>query len=361
MIYFYCRPYESPDKAGYQHALVSLGEGLLELGVPFCSNVPYWRLAPDRDEHLFHPEPGLKPGDGDVIVFGSAWFDYGGRLPREVTEPGRRSRLVYVDQSDGLVTQSWKPEFRLFDLILKTHFNRKQAYPSNCRPWAFGLTSRVIRETASVLPFEQRRHAVLCNFRHNHSLRHVTNRELLPRLAPALELDDSVDKLENEPADPWQKLQWTQTGRRHYASFYRRLRENAACSCFGGCFVTSWPQDPASWLARRLNALIAARGLQTHTIAQFDSFRLWESLAAGCLTLHADFERYGIRLPEMPENGKHYLGVVLDDPAAAADGILRASAAWPSIARCGREWALANYGPRATAERFLKMLGLPAR
>ena len=360
-VFFYCRPYESPERAGYEHALIILGEGLKELGVPFCSNVPYWRLAPDREEYLFNPDPGVDPCECDVVVFGSPWFGYGGQIPRELTTARRRGRMVYVDQADGLVTDSWKPEFRAFDLILKTHFNRKLAYPSNCRPWAFGLPSRIIRETASgLMPFEQRRRVVLSNFRHNHQLRRLVNRELIPRLSPALELDRFTDSLGEEPSDPWQKLQWAQTGRRHYASYYRRLCESVACACFGGCFVTAWPRNPAAWLAQRLNVLIADKGFRPHAIAQFDSFRLWESLAAGCLTLHADLEKYGILLPEMPVNGRHYLGVCLDNTSEAAAAILRDAPSWEGIAGAGREWALAHYGPRATAERFLGLPGLRA-
>lgn len=359
-IYFYCRPYASPDKAGYQHAVVALGEGLKELGVSIYSNVPYWRMSTEKDEHLFNPVPGVNPSDCDAVVVSSPWFDYGGELPRELAAAGRRARMIHIDQSDGLVTDSWKPGFRAFDVILKTHFNRKLAYPSNCRPWAFGLTGRMIRETEQALPFEQRRRAVLSNFRHNHQLRRLVNRELIPRLRPALEPDQSTDSLGEEPSDPWQKLQWAQTGRRHYASYYRRLCESAACACFGGCFVTAWPRNPAAWLAQRLNALIADRGFRPHAISQFDSFRLWESLAAGCLMLHVDFEEYGILLPEMPVNGKHYLGVCLDNMSEAAAAITKQASTWAEVATAGREWALAHYGPRATAERFLGLLGLRA-
>jgi hypothetical protein len=71
-----------------------------------------------------------------------------------------------------------------------------------------------------------------------------------------------------------------------------------------------------------------------------------------------DFERYGFRLPVMPLNGEHYMGIDVGDPAAAAAAALANSAGWGRIAAAGRAWALAHYAPQPVAQRFLQMLGL---
>jgi hypothetical protein len=136
-IFFYCRPYETPDKAAYQHAVVALAEGLTELGIPCYADRPYWKLSPTTDEHLLKPAPGLDPRRCAAIVMNDRWFSYGGAVPAELGTRDRACRLVYLDCEDGICTRSWDAPFRAFDLILKSHFNRKVRYPSNVRPWAF--------------------------------------------------------------------------------------------------------------------------------------------------------------------------------------------------------------------------------
>lgn len=36
-------------------------------------------------------------------------------------------------------------------------------------------------------------------------------------------------------------------------------------------------------------------------VIRWDSFRLWEPFAVGCLTVHLDFDNYGLALPVNPE------------------------------------------------------------
>ena len=57
----------------------------------------------------------------------------------------------------------------------------------------------------------------------------------------------------------------------------------------------------------------------TYRIYQWDSWRIWEAFAAKSMAVNVDFEKYRIRLPEMPVNFQHYLGVDLRNPQKAID------------------------------------------
>jgi hypothetical protein len=92
---------------------------------------------------------------------------------------------------------------------------------------------------------------------------------------------------------------------------------------------------------------------------QWDSFRFWESLAAGCLVFNLDLERYGAELPVMPENWEHYIGINLERIDEAIDRVRSEPESLARIAEAGRLWALEYYSPRAMAGRFLELVGLP--
>ena len=89
---------------------------------------------------------------------------------------------------------------------------------------------------------------------------------------------------------------------------------------------------------------------------QWDSFRAWEAWVAGCATFNVDLDIYGPVLPVMPENWKHYIGVDLRRPMNAIDRIKSDPGLLQRVARQGRQWALANYSPKAMAQRFVSML-----
>jgi hypothetical protein len=94
-------------------------------------------------------------------------------------------------------------------------------------------------------------------------------------------------------------------------------------------------------------------------IVQWDSWRFWESLAAGCAVFNIDLDRYGALLPVMPEKDRHYFGVNLDRPGDLIDRIAGEPGALERVAAEGRRWAVANYSPAAMARRFLGELGFP--
>jgi len=359
-VYFYCVQPESHNNAAYHHSAICIAEGLKELGVEFYANVNYWQQSPKEGDYLFQHDPNVTPDNCSVVVVSLPWFLRGQPFPQELFHPQRTYKVVYIDREDGLKTFSWEPEFRQFDLILKTHYCKDAKYPDNVQPWAFGLSNRILDASQqSYKPAEKRTRKVLFNFRmkrNAHTLRKAIYKQFLPAIETVIPADTTTDQLMDVPSEPMAHLLWYQTGKRHYAQYYERLGSTQACACFGGYFVSPWPRDRSLYISRLQERIIAKLGLTTRQIVQWDSWRLWESLVAGCTTFHVDFEAYGFLLPVMPTNWQHYIGIDLK----AIDRTVAALGKDPDIleriAEQGRAWALEHYSPQPTARRFLDLV-----
>jgi hypothetical protein len=353
-VYFFLRPYRTKADAGFQHRCVALAEGFQKIGVPYFSNIDYWRFGPELEKTLFRRDASVEPSDCDVLVCEQAFFDDNKRLPLQFAQPSKKYRTVFIDSSDGWRTPALGEYSKGVDIVLKCHFNTRFRYGDNVRPWAFGLTDRIQETLNSPLPWSQRRKAVLYNFRCTHPVRSVANTRFLPHLAPSLLADGTTDN--EAPRGRYDSFMWDQTGGRHHPSFYARLEQNAACAAFGGYFVPTFSSSLDSLALRAAYRFITASHMQTRSVAQFDSSRLWESLAAACLTFHVDLERYGCLLPAMPTNGVHYYGVDLSRPEKEAERIRECESSFEAVSQAGREWCIANYSSEATARRFLKFV-----
>jgi hypothetical protein len=363
-IFFYSCPLGSPDNTPYHHWTVSLAEGFQQLGIPFFSNINYWKTSPEKEDYLFHFDPEITPDDCSIVILDCQWPDYSGSfLPENLFHPRRKYVTVYLDCSDGIKTYSWNSEFKQFDFIFRTHCNDRLPFPSSCYPLAFGLSNRILQELNSVPPISERQRSILFNFRVNHSLRKIARNKFSAAFQHMLYIDDSVDDFNSSALEPYHYLMWHQTGRRHYPGYYDRLKKTVACAAFGGGILPSYPYEPIIGTKiwhRALNklALYSGRIFQKDfgRIYQWDSWRFWESLAAGCVTFHVDFEKYKLRLPVMPENWRHYIGVDLDNVQKSADRIMDEPQILERISNEGRQWAIEFYSPLPTAIRFLKTI-----
>ena len=373
-IYFY----NSCEADNLQDDIIALAEGLRALGVPYYSRCNYWRLSPERDEWLFTANPEVSPLDCDVVVYPCTYFYWISMgtfkllerpLPMELFQPGRRHQNVLFDFLDGHRTISWRPEFRKFDLILRAKLNRRAWHPSNMQPWTLSLSNRVIEHTAGGPPFAQRRPVCLVNFGASHPYPHgardLTEQRFHPLLAQQMPLDRTIDNLSVAPSEPAQRLLWEQTGGRFSAAYYARVKSSQAVSCFCGELIPPLPwRDPGALLVggnkaklrRKLYQLLSTIDPRPDRIVQWDSFRFWETLAAGAVAFHLDLERYGVTLPVMPQNWVHYVGIDLRNPAAALERLHTEPGLLATIAANGRTWALQHYSPKAMATRFLSLL-----
>jgi hypothetical protein len=321
----------------------------------------------------------VRPDDCDVVVIPYTWFNWvllseprpiRREVPEGLFKAGRRYRTVYMDTNDGHRTVSWEPSFRKFDLILRVKYNRRAWCPSNLRPWVLGLSNRMLRMTQGAPPFASRRKSILVSFGASHGYPHgarVRSHEKFdPAITRILEIDSSRDDLSVAPADPYDQIMWEQTNHRHCRSYYERLKNTQAVSCFCGELIPPMPwRNPQKLLAggnkatlrRIFYGAIAHLDPRPERIVQWDSWRIWESFAAGCSAFNLDLERYGALLPVMPENGRHYWGVDLERPESLIDRIRDDPGSLERVASAGREWAIANYSPAAMARRFLAEAG----
>jgi len=350
-VYFFLRPSRGPEDAGYQHRSLALAEGLSELGIPVFANINYWRADPHSSETIFRCDVGVSPEDCEIVVAEHVYFDEERRLPQCFLDPGRKFRTVLIDASDGWRTPALASYLRGADLILKCHYSARFDYGPHVSPWAFGLSRRIIDAVTNRATTELRSMTIVSNYRVTHPVRKYANDHFLPRLSELFEIDENDDS--KLPDSTYDRLMWEQSGRRHNPAYYGRLLRSSACSAFGGYFVPAFSRFLDSLPLRAAFKLIGKLSLTTYSIAQFDSWRFWESLVAGCLTFHVDLSRYGCVLPVMPENGKHYFGIDLAKCKEEADRVLESRTLFPAIAAHGQRWAMEHYSPVATARRFL--------
>lgn len=370
-VFFYCRD----EEANLQEDVIALAEGLNDLGVRHYANTNYWRSSTRPGDYLLRHDPAVSPDDCDVVVVSYTWpswmhpgtFHVDTRpLPEGLFKAGRRYRTVYMDSHDGYRTVSWCPEFRQFDVILRAKLNRRAWHPENMRPWVLGLNNRILEATANAAPFDQREHKLLVNFGASHPYSHGT-RELAAKHFESsarrlMTIDRTKDDLTAVPAEPYDALMWRQTGHRFSRAYYERLKRSQAVACFCGDMIPAAPfRDPDRYLVgggrarvrRAMFEMLDRFDARPRRAMQWDSFRFWEALAAGCATFNIDLEYYGVTLPVMPVNGEHYFGVRFDDVESTIDRIVDDPPALERVARQGREWALTNYSPRALASRML--------
>lgn len=364
----------------YQHDLIVLAEGFRELGVPFYGSLPYWRESPDSQATLIPHHPGVRPEDCAVVVVPSWWFygfnflEVGSKLPipPEVLVPKARRgyRTVYLDHNDGCVTVSSHPDMCAFDWIFRNKINRRARLPCPMAPTADALQQRVIEYTAGAESYEDRSPVIYVNYGASHPYPHSSRRAAVERLHPLLDgvfatyQPPFADVGEKGPEDPVENLLWSQTYGRHSKTYYERLKQSQASSAFCGELVPGMPFDASvygtggnkarlkEWLWRAADAAVRS----DPRMISFDSFRFWESLAAGCLTFQCDLAYYGCVYPVMPENRRHYIGVRFDEIGKTVDFLHANRNNLGEIADEGRRWALEHYSPRAMATRFLETL-----
>jgi len=347
-------------QSGYPHPAVVLAEGLRGLGWEISSDVKVWQVQPQSD--FLFPGDGQGEAEGaDLIVM------TGNRLPLhqvnqllpEFTHL-KTKPLIYLDDSDlGRTTrQIYDPTFRRFDAICRCHSSRYFSYPTNVRPWVFGISDR-IREACADCSREARK-GILWNFRkprYAHTVRQWAEREVKPVLSERFEIEELTNAAYESQEDQYDDLMRIQTGGRHARAHYRNLGCTLICACFGGFFLLPKKQEEGGRLCLLVRKLLTATRWRTMAIAQWDSWRLWEAFAAGAVVLHVDFEKHGFLLPgPLPKPMTHYVAVDVNNPAGSLKPILEDTNRLREIAASGRAWALEHYSSVPIARRLISSL-----
>jgi hypothetical protein len=271
---------------------------------------------------------------------------------------------VYLDLEDGYNSCGFLPAYRQFDAVFRAKYNERCFHPKNHVPWVLGLTSRMIACTNGAPPWAERQRDILINFNASHPYIHqaraLMDRRFTPVAAKHFQVNRERDDLKQPPEDAWDLLMWKQTQQRHSHSYYKRLCRSQVVAAFCGELIPPAPLTPPYLVggkrARLLRAWFDCLGHfdpRPPRLIQWDSWRFWESLAAGCLVINFDLPHFGVKLPVMPVNFVHYVGIRLDN----THEVLTRLAAEPDlperIAAQGRVWVMEHYTPAAVARRFL--------
>ncbi len=322
-------------KDRYSYMAHCLADGLSQIGVPVLANRNFADSKVCDFQFTANELPELQRSALKIVDLWGEHFNQQ-QIFRYDADPKDTWLLSNADEA---TTQVIGGEFN----FICAHENRFMQIEGNRIPWAFGLSSRMIEHVETLNPqFENRKQSFVCNFRPslNQSLRESLDLSFLPHLEKAYPVDRSI-----VGASRWN------------LDYYRHLSENLGCLAYGGVFM----QDPMLNEHLRnipeLNAVFSHFAFSRSTVVtRWDSWRFWESLLMGCLTLQLNFEKYGFLLPEMPAEGEHYIGIDLEDTQGTVERIQALGDRCRDIMQTGQNWALKNYSPRATAQRFLRLL-----
>jgi hypothetical protein len=314
------------------HNAGCLAEGMMALGIPvkLCA-------GEITSRHASMPLAGM---DLTSLV-SPPYAGFGGYIVdiTHTNEPVAFERigdapLAYLNQSD-IATFSSAPGHLLFC----THENRFVSKDGDRRPIAFGISNGLIAATAEQPSFASRSRSALRNVRPTLS---QSVRALLDiSYVPLLEGHMPVDRTAHPPARYLAALLNAAVSLAYGGDFYMPIADNP-------CFRT---HDPALADRHRFARLDAPA-----LILRWDSWRLWESFACGCVTVHLHFEKYGFALPVMPVAWEHYVPIDLDDIAGSVGALFERASDWAAIAARGRAFALAHYAPAPTARRVLSAM-----
>jgi hypothetical protein len=370
-VYIYCRD----NQSAYQDDVVILADGLQQIGVEVFGSCNYWHQSPGTADWLVRHDPRIGPEDCDLVLVNSAWVRwidtdftvYESALPANLFSPNRRYRTAYIDVDDGYLTPSWRPEFRTFEAVFRAKYNHRCFHPANHHPWALGVNTRMIEMTSTTQQWASRKPEILVNFNASHPYLHGARAKAGPPVVKAAArhyaINDQRDNLSLAPADPYDLLMWQQTQHRHSRSYFDRLNNAQAIVAFCGEFIPPTPFYPRylvggrrAQLNRILHKIIGLVYPQPPRLIQWDSWRFWEGLAAGCLVFNLDLPYYGVELPVMPEPMVHYVPVRPDNVVTIFDKLCRDPNLSARIAAQGRSWALTHYSPVAMARRFLETM-----
>lgn len=361
----------------YQNDIIPIAEGLKELGHKFSARHDYWFEEPGDEKPLFQAAPEVIPEECDLVIgsfmlFGVSKSDQRPEQKKFVSLLRKRSsktKVVFIDDSDGYAVPSWGPEFRACDVILRTKYNTRAYAPKNVRPWAIGLTNRTLRMAATVPEPPERKRAIYVNYGASHPFEHTTRLKaktlLHPALAPELETyQPEFADLSSPPEDPYDRLMWEQTSKRHSRVYFERMKSCLVSSAFCGDEIPAAPWNPSGYcvgggkarLRRRFFDAVQALDPRPLRVISGDSFRFWESLACGTVPLQVDFEHYGLQMPVQPKPYEHYLPVQFDALKSSALNIRKRVGELRTIGSRGQAWGAEHYSPRKVAARLLEYL-----
>lgn len=353
---------DSKNPIEVPHNIAVLIDGLAKPGFNFFSDAKRYRRSIDSPYLVNQRKTPLK--EFDLIIISAAYnlSDIDEKII-ELRKSAPNTILVMIDESDGLRTPGFGKGGQACDLVLKCHYNRKMKYPKNFVPWQFGISQRMI-DAIHPLPVSERNPSAAVNFRVHHQLREYMNDRVLPIFEKQATLDTTVDNQDSSAFSENDRFLNQQARGRHNPFYYQRIPHNLFAIAYGGVFCLPFGNHDkySAKIARIINNILPL--FKFDRVRQWDSWRLWESMLAGCCTLHVDLEKYGCYMPVMPVNYKDYIGVDPDHLDIFSSWLEKAMQDWKNgdytqlqaMSDSARNFVLDNYHPTIVAQRFLDIL-----
>ena len=319
----------SPEKVP-THNAGCLIEGLLELGIPVHTNA----------ERVTSREASMPLKGVDLAKLRAPMYQGQSAYVLDITHTNqyvpisglKHARTAYLTTSDTSLFCKVPDDV----LIFSTHESTFARMSGRRVPLGFGLSRSTISDTAAPPPFPLRRRRALRNFR---ATFHQSVRAMLDlTFVPALGAHIPVDRTDYVGDQYLAALQDSQVCLAYGGDFFPALQTNTY-------MAKSQPQVYETYKFAAFNG--------DAVLMRWDSWRFWESLAAGCLTVHLNFAKYGFRLPVLPEPWVHYAPLDLSDLNGSLQQLMDREKEWPEIAARGRAWAIQNYAPAPTALHML--------
>ena len=304
------------DNDAFSYLAICLADGLNLLGVPIFANISYNNplISDFRFRRREAPDALEKSYCVVIDVRNTDHYHYVVRL-----EP-MHERTVVLCMQDNV------NEFCIAGVaaLFCAHGNCYKKMGGERVPVAFGLSSAIIKKTQHLVPNAKRYDSFIYSFRptFNQHVRASLDLSFIPNFEKYLPVHRRLSM----------ESRWSD-------DYYALLCRYTGCFAYGGAFE---PDFSKSCFMREdsFRAFMShVQWLRDPVIIRWDSWRFWESLACGCVTVHLDFVEYGFELPIMPENWKNYVGINFAHVQRDIERLMDERCRWPEIA-----WSLASVG-----------------
>ncbi len=356
----------------YYHEIIALAEGFEALGHTVFGNANYW-WQPTKETFLLKES---KSKDYDIAIYD---YRYAKSFEHLLFRPGypnfdKSKKHILIDRNDWL-SPIWlnNKHYEIYDLICAGNLYKNVKYPSNVRPWTIGITNRIMRyidKTANNnLPIEP---ITGYNFRVKHNMRGylLNNIKKLNLKYPLAErFTDSIQQSDIDlPKED--KSYWLQSTKRHNPAYYNILNSSLLFCAFGGYYEFKpfryLPYTLTDKLVRKPNYWKYKRNKKNQKdfsdnifIFQQDNFRFWEVLYSKSAPINLNLDYWNFWLPEVPIDGKHYIGIKTLDANELEHSLKNLSFdELQKIGKNGREWCNKHYSPKAVANRVISYLNI---
>tara|TARA_Y100000768_G_scaffold189704_1_gene142102 strand:- start:4215 stop:6011 length:1797 start_codon:yes stop_codon:yes gene_type:complete len=332
-----------PNRAVYQHKLITMAEGLEELNIKYDSNINYYKKT--NGDFLFKKTKLLNYNNYDYIITSTnsnylesvSYKDHDNIfIPEEILKSkNRKFKLIIFDWADGFFDYIQYLEYYDYWFKINYETNIIKSISNKVYPSIICSTNRIMEHTKTEIKWEDRYINLFYSHRINHDIRGY-----MLNLYKTIINDDNFIKYFNddfnEPnVNDSDYVNWCQTGRRHNPKFYEILKHTKLMDCTAG-------------FKRIINNNVV--------IVQNDSWKLWEAFFAGCCVIAVDLDLFNIKFPVQPRNMFHYIGMTLDSEKdmKIINDIIDGKIDIKQIAQNGNDFVRNNYTPKEFSKYVLK-------